>query len=371
MTAPSPLASSAARRFPFAKFLAVGYILVVLIVLGAEIAARVDDHERRGIGWLEAPDYQRDLFLQDSFGVRGRPGGHFQKWHLNSAGFRSPESNLTSVPYCRRVMVLGASETFGYQEAEGFEYPAQLSDSLKGAGCFQVLNAGVVGLNTAGIIQFWSLWAARFRPDIVVVLPNPLLYLGDRPPTPPARPQVPVYDRGPWWTPRLIGRLKEFIHYPSVIQQRRVQRMVDALAVGHDSSWYFRGAPADRLEAYRADLETLLDSVISSGAQPVVLSHPMRYVSIADGDAAIELEGMRQFGARARIDVIASMDSAGYVLTRGIARRRSIPFADARLVMTGQHELFVDPVHFSERGAAVLAGVVARAIRVTETYQRP
>ena len=107
----------------------------VLVMLG-EVGARIDERVRYGTPIGASPDMNGDLTVQDSIGLRGRPHGQFKNFRLNSEGFRSPEGTLTPMPKpgCVRVMTFGSSETFGYEEPPGQEYPAQLADSRQAFG---------------------------------------------------------------------------------------------------------------------------------------------------------------------------------------------------------------------------------------------
>src|SRR5262245_65881480 len=79
-----------------------------------------------------------------------------------------------------RVMVLGASETFGIYESDQKEFPAQVAGLLRAKGGspkVEVINAAIVGMTVRSMIPYWRNWASQFRPKIVVVYPSPLFYL--------------------------------------------------------------------------------------------------------------------------------------------------------------------------------------------------
>jgi hypothetical protein len=349
---------SLARTLTYA-YLAAG----VLGVLG-EAGARTIDYVRDRIPFSAAPDFNHDLMVRDSFGTRGRPFGQFQKWKLNSAGLRSPESVLTAQPGCVRVMTLGSSETFGsWGEGPGKEYPAQLSDSLRGHGCYQVLNAAVVGMSVRGAIQSFNGWSSGFRPDIVVVIANPTTYLGNRPPefarVAPVRPK----PGPPWWTPRLRSKADELIEFPDFIQHWRVQRQLSEISAGRPRDWEFTSIPPDRLEQYRSDLDSLLTTVRSHGARAVLVAHPVRVGAIVDASDRPLLDALRTFTERAGSGVILAFDSAAANVVRDLGRRTATPVVDLPPVMNGRRELFDDVVHYTDAGAAVVAGEVARTIR--------
>src|SRR5579863_4890133 len=105
-------------------------LVAATFLAAAEVTVRVDQWLRWGTPLLSVPD-KSALEIQDSLGTRGRPGGQFQKWHLNRYGFRNADMTFAPQPGCTRIALLGASETFGYYESEGKEFPTQLQDSLR------------------------------------------------------------------------------------------------------------------------------------------------------------------------------------------------------------------------------------------------
>src|SRR4051812_32633747 len=98
--------------------------LAVVMLASAEVGARVDDWIRLGIPFTHTPDYDHDLKYQDWFGVRGKPLGRYRRWKLDNYGFRGPDIAKLPSPGCRRILILGASETFGLYESDNREYPA-------------------------------------------------------------------------------------------------------------------------------------------------------------------------------------------------------------------------------------------------------
>jgi hypothetical protein len=354
-----PLANSRLGRRIAALYLS-------LLVVGpfVEIGARAYDAVRWGTPWTASPEYTADLVVHDSSGIHGRPNGRFQKWQLNSAGFRSPESVLAAPDSCTRVLVLGASETFGYAEPAGLEYPAQLADTLRGARCFVVGNAAVAGLNMGAIDLLFRRWASpRFRPDIVVVIASPGLYLGDEDP----KPVQPVARGGEPSArpprPRSVAMAKDLLQFPAFIQERRIERMVEGLSAGRDSAWFFRTVPQARLDRFRDDLDSLTMHVQASGATMVLLTRPVKFRSDTAPGAASGLQALRQFGARALPRTILTFDSAGAEVVKSVAERHKAGLVDAKATMSGRPDLFADPVHYSVEGSAVIAGLVAQKIR--------
>lgn len=344
--------------------------LGALFAIGAEIASRVEDLARLGIPLSNAPDLRNDLIITDSLGTRGRPNGRYQRWVLNSAGFRSPESVLTPMTGCTRVMTLGASETFGAaSESPGKEFPTQLADSLGGQGCYQVLNAAVVGITTPQITQLWNLWASRFQPDIVIVLANPQFYLTDKPPHYPKLGGSAAIPPNRWWIPRVISRAQEALQYPAFIQRIRVKRQLAALRAGHPPDWYFNGIPADRLSQYRSDVDSLVSSILSHGAVPIVTAYPMRFGATLLPEDSDMMNDWLEYCPRATPEVLHGFVLAAADEVRHLARERGVALVDLAGEMNGRREWFGDHVHYTDSGAGVLAGQLAH--RVVEIRRDP
>ena len=346
-------------------------IMAMLFLLAglaaAEVYVRYDDLTRYGTPLLHTPNFGSDLTVHDSLGVRGRPNGVHKKWRLNSAGFRSPESTLVLRPRCTVVAILGASETFGYEERAGKEYPAQLADSLASKGCFRVINAGLTGASLVASRQNWILWVSRFNPAVVIVYVNPIPFVGESAPTAPLPAATPQVVSTPI-RPRLVDRAKDFVAFPEFVQHRRLVRMVESLERGHEPSWFLPRVPQDRLRSFVAELDTLVSSIEAKGGRPVLVFHALRDTSLTSERARYGYEALRQFGARARSETIVAFDSAAQQRVVAAARVAGTPLVNLRSTLSGHDENFVDAVHFTELGAARVAHqVIDHVVRASQS----
>ncbi|HEX4561864.1 MAG TPA: hypothetical protein VH113_08555, partial [Gemmatimonadales bacterium] len=304
-----------------------------------------------------------------SLTIRGLPEGRYKQFVLDRYGFRGPEIDSLPAPGCTRVMALGASETFGFTESEGKNYTAQLADSLRPHGCYEVINAGIMGITGPNLIRFWNLWASRFRPSIVIVYPTPKFYLDDPAPS-PLSPQPPhILARPPWWHSRLWDHLHDRIVIPPAIQAWRTRRALARATAGRPASWFFTEVPQDRMEAFGRDLDSLVQAIRSAGALPVVVAHATRYgPALTENDKRILL-GWRLLTPRATAEATLAFEVRAEATIHDIADRRRVPLADADHAMTGHSDYFVDSQHFTDQGAAVLAGLLAQTI--VASRQRP
>jgi len=340
-----------------------------LIALGAiafasgELAARVDDRIRLGVPIFHTPDYETDLTLTDSMGRRGKPNGRFKRWRLNSFGFRSPEVTVTPRSGCTRIMVLGASESFGLYESDGREFPAQLQDSLAGRGCYEVVNAALAGLGIRGITALWNAWASRFRPGVVLIYPTPMFYLSDREPQYPAmHGVVQPPPAPPWWTSRLVDRARDVFEYPDFIQERRVMHAVVAIDRSHPADWFWPDIPERRVQLFAQDLDSLVTTIQASGSEPVLITHAIRFGPEPGIRDSAMLRAWHAGTPRAKPNTLLAFENAAARTVRELGARRHLLVVDAAARMNGHGSWFADGAHFTDAGASVMARLIADAL---------
>ncbi|HXI20921.1 MAG TPA: hypothetical protein VNH46_07550, partial [Gemmatimonadales bacterium] len=229
--------------------------------------------------------------------------------------------------------------------------------------CVEVVNAAVAGLSLPGVQELWENWASRFRPAVVVVYPSPAFYLSNRGPSAPApvRSSSVIQDRRPW-RPRLWQRAKDAFEFPEFIQRRRLAAALEAATASHDSTWFFREVPQDRLERYRADLTSLTRSITARGARPVLVTHAMRFHIPPTPDEMPILNGWRRFTPRALPTVMLEFEVAAARVTGQVARSEEVPLVDAAGRLSAHPGWFADFAHFTDEGAAVMAGLLADSL---------
>lgn len=339
--------------------------LAGIVLFGAEITARADDWIRYGMPFLGTPDDDVDLKLVDSLGVRGRPNGRYLRFRLNNFGFRRDEDiTLKPTPGCTRVMVLGASETFGSHEPPGFEYPAQLERALRqNGGCYEVLNGGVAGMSLRHIRYTWDHYWREFEPDLVIVYPSPGFYLAHKVPSPSREWYLQVMARGAAAPrPRLMHRAKLAIEFPDRWQRRRIQgRIRRALAaIPAESLWH--APPRDRLELFSSDLDTLVAHVAAAGATPVLMTHARRIPDPPAAEDEVLLQAWRAYTPRATTTTLVAFDAAGAQATRDVARRHGALIVDIDCLLSGRRALFSDHIHFTTEGSTRVAAAIAQTL---------
>jgi hypothetical protein len=335
-------------------------LLAVATLAGGELAARLDDLVHYDVPFFAPLDVGYDLTVRDSATIRGRPFGRFKKVRLNAAGFRGPAVAPVAPAGCIRVVVLGASESVVGGEDAGTEYPAQMQRALDRRGCFEVQNAALSGFDLPHLTVLWNQWVARWSPALVVVYPTPAFYL---------RPEPPVYPDAPpgrahkpkWWTPRLEDRSPGEWSLPASVQTWIARRDIRREVAAHDPGWEYREVPADRLALYQHDLDSLVVAIRAAGAEPILVTHAMRFADPMRPSDELELLKWQR-GTRATGQVVLDFEHAANAAMLALGRRRGVMVVDAGVHLTGRPEWFVDYIHFTVPGRAVMGALLADSI---------
>jgi lysophospholipase L1-like esterase len=347
-------------------------LLLIAATLGmAEVTARVEDRLRLGVPVFSTPDRERDLVYHDAIAIRGKPNGRYKQWRLNQFGFRNGEMTVAPREGCTRIMALGASETFGLNESPGMEYPAQLAKVLgRDDECYEVINAAIAGLTLRGIIPLWNGWGARFRPDVVMVYPTPAFYLGERSPKSPGPPPATPRAAPPWWSSRMLDRARDRIEYPDIIQHYRVRRGLAAATAAQPPAWFFQNVPADRLAQFRNDLQELVGEIIARGAYPLLLTHATAFHNPPRPDETAALDAWRALGPKPTAQVLLDFEDASRRTALLVSEQMGVAVVDVAGHMNGRREWFADDyLHFNERGAGVVAELIAERISASDIPQ--
>ena len=339
-----------------------------------ELTARVEDLIRYGMPLASPYGSEVDLVTHDSLGAHGRPGAQYLKWSLNSLGTRGPEVTPLPGPGVLRVVATGASETFGQSEGPGREYPRQLEDSLKAslAGgrsapyrSVEVLNAAFFGMSLPTATQDVRLRVSRFGPAIVVLYPTSVQYLSDGVPKPDTlgAAAAPPLGLASILRPRTLTRLREELKRvaPRAWREWLWQAQLKRQLAGREPGWRYTDVPLDRLRAYEADLRAFVGTVRSVGAEPVLSTHANRFVGGSQADSSL-LDAWQRFYPRPEGQVILAFDSAGAEVTKRVAGDSNVALADVRAALTNCPACFADYAHFTDEGAARVAGAIAAAV---------
>lgn len=339
-------------------------ILLLLILVGAETTVRIEDRIRWGMPLLASDTSTADLMVSDRTGRHPAPGKRFRKWQINSVGTRGPEPDPSHA--ARRVLVLGASETFGLYESPGQEYVRQLADTLAAGDCAaDALNAGFVGMSLPTVEQDFRLRLASLQPKVVVYYPTPPQYLDD------ALPRAVVIDSNATapptsgWHSRFKLRARDAFKamLPRAVLDLMRQRQTSQKRLGVSADSMFATIPAARLAAFESDLRRLVGTLRAHDAVPVLVTHGNAFIGTPKaGDD--RLRAWEKFYPRATGATLVAFDSAAAESVRRIAADSSVALVDAWREFHGvpAEEMFADFSHFTDAGSARMASLLRPAI---------
>ncbi|MEO5799545.1 MAG: hypothetical protein ABIZ70_12620, partial [Gemmatimonadales bacterium] len=293
-------------------------VLLLLLLVAAEAMVRLEDWIRFRTPIGKSLKDQSELTELDATGRHPVPGSRFGKWHINAVGTRGPEADPARAG--ARVLMLGASETFGLYESPDHEYPRQLADSLDRSGCAaDVLNAGFIGMSLPTVEQDLRLRLRALTPRVVVYYPTPPQYAEGIPqavaPDSSGRANRPA----PAWHfrfgTRAYNQLKSM--FPVLSDWLR-QRDIAAARRGTASDWVFQSVPDSQRVAFEQDLRRLVGTIHAIGATPILVTHANGFVGQPPLDNKILRAWERQY-PRATGAALVNFDSVAAGIIRQVA----------------------------------------------------
>lgn len=344
--------------------LGAGLLLLVLILLAAEAAVRIEEWFRWRTPLDSRLQVATDLAVRDATGIHPAPNSAFRKWRFNSVGTRGDEP-LAGVP---RLIVTGASESFGLYESPDKEYPRQLADSLAASGCrADVLNAAFPGMSLPTVEQDLRLRLAALHPTAILYYPTPPQYLDvDGLPT-AARPDstgsgpVRPLRQSSRFAARTANQLKTML--PPIADFLR-RREITALRHGLPPDSLFTTIPAARLDSFEHDLRRLVGTIRQIGATPLLATHANGFLSDTPMPESV-LRAWERFYPRANGATLVAFDSAASARIRQVATDSAVVLVDPWQAFHGRAAptYFADFSHFTDAGAAMMASVMGPGAR--------
>jgi lysophospholipase L1-like esterase len=343
------------------KTIVFSAILIVLFFGALEGAVRV------WVYFFRTPAERFDMVTQTFVlvpGVYPRIGA--PPIEVNPRGFVGPEFVEPRPPGVKRIVALGDSCTFG--QGTGFEtYPAQLSLRLNGGDGvqrYQVINAGIEGMNSELALRRLVSKVTPLKPDIVTVY----LAWNDLMKFDPAgqveRPGLGIIARvmDRLW---LIKGMRKLVFY-------HLRPAVSAPRTGPTSR---TGAFANyRPAQFERNLRSIIAATRAAEARVVLMTVP----SVISDD--MTLEDLRRanvvfpyyasaYAVGDFVDLVASYNRS----IRAIARSEEVLLVDLAKEIDGRPErrsLFLDTMHPNQRGRELIAEVLARDLRGSGLLER-
>ncbi len=278
---------------------------------------------------------------------------------VNSRGFVGAEFEDPPPPGTLRIVTVGDSCTFGAGTLRG-TYAALLAEQLaldSGEQRFQVVNAGIEGLNSELALRRLESRVVPLKPDLVTIYIGWNDLMKFDPDGQVESPRLALIAR---WLDRLwtVKGLRKLLFYnlrprlapPRTGPESRTHRYAD-----------YRPA------VYEKNLHTMIATARAIPADVVLMTLP----SVVSDDMGVEdvRRANVQFpyfrGANAVGDFVDLIAAYNHTIRR-VAAEEGVPVVDLALEIDARPDrraLFLDTMHANEAGREAIADILARELR--------
>lgn len=353
------------------RLLAVLRYALLAGIFGAtlEVMARLDDRLTHGAPLFGRYDATSMLIDRDSLGIKGRAFGRFEKWTLNSKGFRGREFTVPKPKDRIRIVTLGASETFGLYESERQHWPAQLRKHIETrypGRSIDLVNAAIVGLTVSSMEHYFRNRVEWIEPDLVILYPHFIDYIaGDGPGARKARsddkprkvPGGDAHESGPGPL-RFPGKLKQAAKTkgPQPIMRWAARRLLERDLAAIDTSIQEDDYDAGELARFDSLMTSFCSYLGAKGIDLIVSDYAFAF---ARGSREETLEGLvnmwKHYPWLSRKALVEGLNVYNAHLAGIAARTRAILVSQASLFDGYRDNWVADGVHFTDQGAGLAA----------------
>jgi lysophospholipase L1-like esterase len=299
---------------------------------------------------------------------------------VNSRGFRGKEFDVPKPAGVYRIFALGGSTTFGYYPAitsDADTYPARLESLLNenkpdpAVSRYEAINAGVPGYSVRTSIQNFAARIVFFQPDMILVYHNvnDLARYGSE--------HNLLYPLQNQYIPTgfLTGLLDHMLGWSYAVQELRFTltervRLGAATAAAQSPTSQGGWTPDPRYpDAFRRDLRNLVILAKANGVTPVLMSEAVAitektdYANLTDDERKMQLHKsaiyLDRIPPRERHRMLKLYNN----IIREVAEQERVPFVDVDAAIPKTSEYHWDYCHLTNRGAALQAEVIAKALR--------
>ncbi len=339
---------------------------VFLFVISLEILARIDDTISYGANPLGPYDPESMLLDRDENGVKGKAHGHYEKWMLNSLGFRGPEVVIPKPSGLLRIVTLGASETFGQYESAGEEWPNQLRRELKSAfpdKQIEVVNVAIVGLTMGSLARYYHHRVEGLHPDIVLLYPHFVEFVAGKPP----RKETQVAKTGSvqktnkafssFGPSRFLPKLKIAIKSkaPSFFVTWVQNRILQVNLAKIDTSLQISKLDTVRLATFDSLLSQFSQQLQNQGVALMVSEYACTFQKASREESIEGMENLwRRYPWMSRSLLVNGLQVYNQHIAEIANRNGALFIPEATLLVDYQKNWVGDGIHFTDAGARAI-----------------
>lgn len=314
------------------------------------------------------------LLEEDSDGIlHNVPNAKYEKWEINSFGFKGGEINLEKREDQIRIVCFGSSESFGLFESKDKEWPSQLGEMLKDQfPRVEVINASVIGLNFKKSKYYLEKYVLPLKPDIMIIFNQRfVLIVRDMIRGLERRDEV---NRGKGREIKnpikvLLSRGKSLSKLDKAIERCLPKSLSTAI-----SMWRLREkirrkekrhcinkkpmdeVPENIVLEYEKDLRLLIDYLEENHIFPVLSTYPSLITPFnKDSHKNLLLATRHFFCIELSENGLMNASEKFNDAVRRVAQDYHLPFVDNDRLIPKTLEYFGDNIHYTNKGAEFIA----------------
>jgi lysophospholipase L1-like esterase len=354
----------------------VSFIIIFGLIL--EVSSRIDDKLTYNAPFFGKYNY-RLLVEDDKEGIRHNiPNARYEKWKINSLGFRGECIELEKREGQIRIICLGASETFGLFEDEGKEWPSQLAKLLKNNfPNVEIINASVVGLKPQKTEDYVRKYVLRVKPDVVIVYQGFFGYAagvntddGEKNVRSGAKENVAKRILEEIRSNlRVLPKIKEVVKKSlpkwllDKIKMWRLEKQVGEIEKIHlrDKKPIDR-VPEGNILKFEEDLIDLITYFKENNIIPIISTYPTLVTELNKSNyKQISLDHRRFFIELSEDGLVDASIKFNKAIER-VAKDQNLLFIDNNKLIEKTDDYFGDYVHYTNKGAEIIAKNFCRLV---------
>lgn len=313
------------------------------------------------------------LMIKDNDGIRHNiPNTRYWKWEINEHGFRGKALALKKKEGHIRIFCLGGSETFGYFESKGNEWPAQLEKMIHDKfPRVEVINAAVVGLQSDKRKEYVEKYILPLKPDILIFYNHSfILFISKQMRnTRDAKAVKKTVTKKRRRNP--LGLLEAYIRYllkdeaglrylprwvPKLIAMKKLRKKIKK----REKKFLVNKKPLDEVpehltSAYAEGVRSFCDYLKKNNIIPVLTTFPYLNTASNQDKYKYELLFVRRYcielSEKGIFDAIITLQE----MIKKIAEEENIVCTDSDQVIPKTKEYFIDSYHYTNKGAEIIA----------------
>jgi hypothetical protein len=291
---------------------------------------------------------------------------------MNTHGFRGPEL----VAGRATIVCFGASETFGISESRGKEFPRQLERQIAHTrgGPYQVVNAAYPGARIADIRQVMRRAIPLTHPRFAILYLSPASVVWTDKEWDAIHPTAVSKDPPLEQTARsrMLARLTDKVAdaLPAPLRSWRLRRDL-ASSITAARTVPSSHLPEANFMAFRRSYERMLAILEAAHVRVIVATHATRFGPVgALRDE--QMDTLRTFYPKlTEAGVVDTERRFNDVLRRVARAHRGVIIVDAANLIAPGPQNFADFFHFTDRGSARIAALLAAAVTRNAGIREP